>query len=333
MSICKVIIVSALMLALAIPCTAEILVVDNNPGNVAHYSTLAAAMSAASAGDTILVVGSPDSYGRLTLTKKLIMFGPGFLLTSNPETQAQKIQAMASFTFNSGSQGSVVCGFYMNEQLQINISNITVKRNYWNFANGGPMITVNSSSNSVIKQNYVNNTAGNYDCIYCSQSTSSVAIANNYLYANNGNVLHFESAGGPFYVENNVFSGNLSVYNASFSGNIWRNAGTLSGGSNTYEYNLCAGTQFPDANGNLRNVDMATVFLNTGSTDARWQLMEGSPAIGAGPEGIDCGMFGGNDPYVLSGIPPIPTITHFFAPSTASQASGLDVQLKAKARN
>ncbi|MFH0882855.1 MAG: right-handed parallel beta-helix repeat-containing protein, partial [bacterium] len=73
--------------------------------------------------------------------------------------------------------------------------------------------------------------------------------------------------------------------------------------------------------------------VGTGSTDSQWQLAVDSPAEGVGVGGVDCGMFGGNDPYVLSGIPPIPTITHFFAPSTASQASGLNVELKAKARN
>ncbi|MFH0883739.1 MAG: hypothetical protein V2A56_12190, partial [bacterium] len=128
MKVYQVIAVSALVLSLVIPCAAEILVVDNNPGNTAHYSTLAAAMSAASAGDTLLVVGSPDSYGRLNLSKRLVLFGPGYLLTSNGETQASKLQAQASFTFNGGSEGSVVCGFYMNEQLQINVSNITIKR-------------------------------------------------------------------------------------------------------------------------------------------------------------------------------------------------------------
>jgi hypothetical protein len=31
-----------------------------------------------------------------------------------------------------------------------------------------------------------------------------------------------------------------------------------------------------------------------------------SPGLGAGFGGTDCGIFGGAEPYVLSGIPPIP---------------------------
>lgn len=324
--------IAALSLLLAFPCAASILVVDNNPGNTAHYSSLSAAMSAATAGDTILVIGSPDSYGRLTLNKQLVLFGPGYLLTSNPETQASKITAKASFTFNSGSEGSVVCGFEMNEFTPINTSNITIKRNYWNFTYGAGIIQVGSGSNVVIKQNYISNTYPGYSAISTSSSVSNVVIANNYIYSG-GFALQLSGDGGPYYVENNVFIGKLELYNATLTGNIWKDDNVLSGSNNTYEYNLCAGTQFPDANGNQLSVDMSTVFIGTGSADARWQLLEGSPAIGAGPGGIDCGMFGGSDPYVLSGIPPIPTITHFIAPSTASQASGLDVELKAKARN
>lgn len=335
MNVHKAVLVLALMLCLAMPSAATILVVDINPGNTAHYSSLAAAMSAASAGDTILVIGSLDSYGRLTLNKKLYLFGPGYLLASNPETQASKIPASASFTFNAGSAGSVVCGFGMNSELVVNTDNITIKRNYWNFGSGGQshVSVTGTCSNIIIKQNYILN-SNSYPAVFCKNTASNVVISNNYLFSSgSGKVLNLENGGGPYYVDNNVMYGDIRAYGATFTNNIWRNDGALTEGSNAYEYNLCAGTQFPDANGNQLSVDMGTVFVGTGTADAKWQLVADSPAEGAGLGGVDCGMFGGNDPYVLSGIPPIPTITHFFAPATASQASGLDVQLKAKARN
>ena len=40
----------------------------------------------------------------------------------------------------------------------------------------------------------------------------------------------------------------------------------------------------------------------------------------------------GPDPYVLSGIPDIPTIYSFFAPDGASEENGLPVEIKIKAR-
>ena len=53
---------------------------------------------------------------------------------------------------------------------------------------------------------------------------------------------------------------------------------------------------------------MATVFVDYSGTlgksdDAKWKLKAGSPAIGAGVSGVDCGVFGGVTPYVLSGVP------------------------------
>ncbi len=92
-------------------------------------------------------------------------------------------------------------------------------------------------------------------------------------------------------------------------------------------------TQFGATNGNQQNVDMATVFIGTGSTDGKWQLKGGSPAIGTGTGGQDIGAFGGPSPYVLSGIPPIPTIYDVVAPTVGTQQSGLPVRIKAKSRN
>ena len=57
----------------------------------------------------------------------------------------------------------------------------------------------------------------------------------------------------------------------------------------------------------MHNVAMADVFADYEgsldfSTDGKWQLKDGSPAIGAGMDGVDCGAFGGITPYILSGI-------------------------------
>jgi hypothetical protein len=73
--------------------------------------------------------------------------------------------------------------------------------------------------------------------------------------------------------------------------------------------------------------------VNTGSNDGIFQLKAGSPAIGAGVGGVDMGLFGGSDPYVLSGLPAIPAIWFISAPSSGSGASGLQVQIKAKSHN
>ncbi len=93
--------------------------------------------------------------------------------------------------------------------------------------------------------------------------------------------------------------------------------------------------QFGIENGNQSNVDMTTVFVGEegNSTDGQYQLKQGSPAIGAGYDGEDCGAFGGATPYILSGLPAIPAIYFFISPAVGSSATGLSVQIKAKAHN
>ena len=75
---------------------------------------------------------------------------------------------------------------------------------------------------------------------------------------------------------------------------------------------------------------MSSVFLASGTSDGIWQIDPAGPAAGTGTFGIDIGMFGGITPYILSGIPEIPTIYQFYGPSNASQT--LQIQAKIKSR-
>ena len=69
---------------------------------------------------------------------------------------------------------------------------------------------------------------------------------------------------------------------------------------------------------------------HTSGIDYGLVLKTGSPAIGAGMNGVDCGIFGGNQPYVLSGIPPIPSIFEINYTAVGSSAVPIQVNLKAK---
>jgi len=81
---------------------------------------------------------------------------------------------------------------------------------------------------------------------------------------------------------------------------------------------------------------MTTVFVDLNGTlgysdDERYKLKAGSPAIGAGVSGVDCGAFGGVTPYVLSGLPPFPRIYEATIPGTAYSDKGLSCTIKIKA--
>ena len=71
-------------------------------------------------------------------------------------------------------------------------------------------------------------------------------------------------------------------------------------------------------------------FVQGQTNDKAYVLAAGSPAIGSGLNGVDMGIFGGVQPYVISGVPSLPRITRFLVPSTATSTSGLRIEMDAQ---
>ncbi|NOZ75492.1 MAG: hypothetical protein GXO90_09000 [FCB group bacterium] len=330
-----------ILIAMAIiwmPTQAAVLRVNNIPGTGAAYTTLQAAHDAASAGDT-LAIDASLTYGNLTVNKQLVIMGPGYFLGQNPETQANISPAgVGIITLNSGSESTIITGLWIKSYITVNASNIIIKRNLIQ-ASTSYLITINGSvSNTVIKQNYLYNTYSNGHGINIS-SNSQATINNNYIriYRTTGSSFNaiYSTSTSAVTIENNVIEGSLSFDNASASvtNNILID-GTVSGLNGGYTNNIANDGQFGSADGNQTVADMTTVFMYSGSTDGQWQLKTASPAIGAGVGGIDCGMFGGAAPYVLSGIPgQIPTIYYLQTTGEGTESAGLQIHLKAKVRD
>jgi hypothetical protein len=320
-SVRLVLLVASLLALTPLPSQADVWRVDNDPNNVADFRTLQEAHDAASAGDTLYVAGSSTRYSDLTLTKTLTLIGPGYFLNENPNTQASPFDAILStVTFDAGSEESVLMGCAVRNGLSINASSVTIKRNRVT----GDIGLGSGASNSVIVQNYVNNN-------FRQSAAQDVLIVNNYL---RQGIDFTNTSGGSAQIINNVIAGGLDIGNSIVQNNILTSEAVSVSqlATNTFAHNISAGEQFGTANGNQANVDMATVFVGPdgNSTDGQWQLADGSPALEAGLQGGDVGMFGGNTPYVLSGIPPIPTIYSFSAAGSGSSDSGLRVQIQVK---
>ena len=90
-----------------------------------------------------------------------------------------------------------------------------------------------------------------------------------------------------------------------------------------YYNNICNSNQLYSTNGNKINVDMNTVYGDW------YQLKENSPAIDAGTNGTDIGIYGGSTPFVLGGYPSIPRIVNIEADHLGTKSHGLDVKIKA----
>ena len=308
--------------------------VNNTGGISANFTSLQAAHDGAVDGDTLIIEGSEIGYSSAyTATKKLTYIGPGYFLTQNPQTQANLSTASitSSFYLSAGSAGSVVMGLSFWYDVNINENNILFKRNYFNTQYD--VNISNNYSNVVFIQNYFTRVNSTYAALVIGTGCSNILLSNN-IFENTSTNYTINMTGGSATISNNIFRGKCKFMNSVIKNNIFAvSQSTVTETACSFTNNLCDATQLADSVNNLRNVDMATVFEGSGtgiSTDAQWKLKAGSPAIAYGANGEDCGMYGGIDPYVLSGMPPVPSIFYFSAPSTGSASQGLPVHIRAR---
>lgn len=317
----KRLIILALILNISI-LNAAIITVDNKVPSAGNYSTLQAAHDAASNGDIIYVFPSLVPYAAITVTKQLMFYGVGFDITENigePFTPAASISG--TMDFQSGSEGSHIEGFDGNFNVSIYANNITIKKN-----DLAQVDIFGSGSASTILQNKVTSH------ISINASTSNIIIYNNIIdlvgtfYAIRGGKNHI--------IYNNVIkSSSVSIYNMQGS-EIVNNIIIL---GNLDDFNDCvfryniyfsSSSYLSSGIGNLQNIDMNTVFVDHENYD--FHLLPDSPARGAGENGTDMGIYGGDAPYVDGGFPALPSILQIQAPIIGSQQSGLDINFKAK---
>lgn len=323
-------VVVCLSLMFNMQASATIWRVDNNTANISDFTTLQAAHDGAQANDTLYVYGSPIDYGDCTLTKTLYIFGTGYFLTENPETQANPLSATCSnITFNEGSEGSVLSGM-VTDAIVIAANQVVVKRNKTLNIGVGNSNSSIPASNLIIQQNYIEGDIGFVD------NSTNILIHNNILLVSNqlfSSILMAANTSAD--IRNNIIVGVATVYNSIFYNNISTSSnGSSFNGTNTdVKNNIAATSIYGTANGNQELVDISTVFELTGSPDGMYLLKDGSPASGAGFGGVDCGMFGGTEPYVLSGLPALPAIWFLDVPTSGSTSEGLPIHIKAKTHN
>jgi len=313
--------------------------VNNNPAINADFATFEAAAEAATTGDTLYMEGSQFTYGECTLTKPLVLIGPGYYLAENDSTQATNLEAnFVSFTIDTTASGSKIYGCEFDDNVIINGSHVVFARNWvyghTGYGSGIKLAIANDIINCSILQNFINKITDSY---YGYNPTAyNTLIANNII----GGLIDLKS-GASATLLNNLVKGNIDVYSSVIKNNIQYyvgGSGFIENENNIFEYNITSHPIMPEGVGNQTSVDMDLVFVDydgnlSYSSDGKWQLKEGSPAIGAGDGGVDCGAFGEPTPYVLSGLPAVPHIFEATVPSAGSNQSGLPVTIKVKAQN
>ena len=298
------------------------------------YATFALAQSAAANNDIIQM--EPGTYGfDITLTKPLVVVGPGYFLdqyTGAAALQANTTPATVNNVFfNPGSSGSSLSGITASI-VYVGTNDVTVQRcNVMsqlslNYNNQVGSVAVNNVN---IRQNYLN---------ALQQFTSGFA-ATNILVTNNiiqGNISLQSNTSGEFrnnvQITNNTFPtlNNFNVVNNYFGYQF--SMPTLT--NCTVTYNAFRFASAPTAGNNQNNVVQTNVFpYAPGATqyDAWFQLKAGTNSLrGAGENGVDIGAFAGNAPYRLGGLPAIPSIYQL---SNSVSGNTLNVNLSTRSNN
>jgi hypothetical protein len=325
--------------------SATILTVDNNPNNPGQYTTVQAAITAASAGDSIYISGSTASYGTFSLNKRLSVFGTGY----NPQKQVPLVSIVATVNLDtvtsvSGASGSKIYGLYTSSiSDNYGAKNITLERN--EITSTTYLYSGGTSSNWVIKNNVLIN--GNLSV----NNSSNILIENNLAYA----YQVYNSNQPTVVVNHNIFMYNIgsgytcvsTVTFAIFTNNIFWGATPLGSGVGNCVFNNNLTFQtvndvIPGA-GNSGTNNLVTInpnFVSVPDPNAAhlgsdYNVTGASAAHNAGTDGADLGIYGGVAAMPnLSGMPAIPQMIDMnIANPVIAPAGTLNVTFKAKKNN
>lgn len=323
--------------------------VNNAPNTSPDYSTIQAAINAATDGDTILIEGSTTPYTGFTLTnKRLNLIGPGYGLPYNPGTPANKLSAtitsptsyIRTSTTSAGSaDGSLVIGLEFNYDITLDgCANVTVSRCAFGMQSSQGRINVNGPAN-VLSQCYLRSSSP----INISGSTAAGLRIENCILPE----ADLFAGGGTYtlHLRNNILRSipSLSGVSIQADNNIFISTSTPPATNSIYRNNIFPGTPSGlTGSGNLTGVNLSIVMPayqnSSASFDGRYQLATGvngpapNPALNAGTDGTHIGPFGGANPYILSGIPPLPTIDELSVPTFAAPGGNVTIRVKVGAR-
>jgi hypothetical protein len=320
--------------------------VNNNAGVATDFTTFDACVGSASVlnGDTVHLEPSTLAYANNNLiNKRLTFIGTGYFLSgaaANTGLQANTTTAFFSgaLRFDSLASGSRFLGIDINTDLWLDprADNIRFERCRFNSIswNVQAASTSNRAQNLVFNKCHFTGAVPPAQFYYDNLEITNCIVAGTTTFGA-GNISNA-------LIRNNVFLGGVTLTNTYFANNILLNigAGSFNVTFSTVRNNIAQFTGvLPTGNGNQAGFSQAALFvgLTGNSTDGQWQLLAGSPAIGAGEtvSGItpDCGAFGTADPYRLSGIPPVPTIYSLTVPGTVGVGQPLNITVSTRSNN
>lgn len=310
-------------LAFSFTASATVLTVSNDPTNPAQYTDVQVAIDLASPLDTILI--TPGTYGsqNISLAKPLTVIGAGSVIDGIHMT------SFNTFAITAGANGSQVSGFDAYITLD-GVSNITISRVNARIRLSPDVsdVVIKHSMLSLLELYFAQNIVIRNSLITGGvrlSNQSSVIFNNDYF--GNTEFLSFTDC----TISNSIIIGeqsDLDYYLNTFTNNLSFQIG---------------GFPIPNtgsSSSNLNNQDPLFVIPVGGFygyKEADFHLQPGSPAIAAGIDGVDLGIYGGLDPmptttpWQMMGKPRLPEVIEFnvLAPTPVPQSGALNIEVKA----
>lgn len=329
--------------------------VNNNPNRpMGHYATIQEAVTAADAGDILLIHPSQTAYAGANIYKRLEIIGGGYNPKDKERGWKTETGGLSFGVAGSSSSGSIIRNCVTSLSFAANVNNITVQNNdiVGTLAfNGTGLLCENNvfsssscnvtGSNCLIRNNLFPNWSSSLNIV--SNGLPSIVFANNTLMASNINSTVFNTLRSVI-VSNNIFYG-IKAFGTTATTNIE---------NNTFSKNLTFGTQNDafqggvgnivlDNNGNNNNLVNVDPLMNSSTPtivspfyNLDFRLRANSPCRNAGTDGTDIGITGGTSPmiYPLSGEPKLGIIKTMTILNPVVPVGGtLRVQLTAKTHN
>lgn len=334
--------VMALLTLVSISMFAEIRTVDNNNPSAGQYTTISAAISAASNDDIIYVYPSNIAYEGFNVNKRLKIYGVGWQSTT---VNIRRTMLSSQVQFQAGSEYSELHGFANGFSVWMNgvVGNIQLKNcsiAYVHYQNSNA--SANASNYSIINC-YFNGAGNGYDWVGYQNAITGVLISNCVFM---GSARLMGAATSNITVLNSYINTSNSLFgshgsNPNFRNNYVATAGYT--GTSTFPsdaviaYNMSSTALFPTGTTNQNNKPLSSVF------DAMYHPIPGSPAIDSGDPASDyndldgsrndIGVFGGPYPYDDNGYTTLPTITDISGTLYTSPSQGLQIQVEASSRH
>ncbi len=339
---------------------AKVWTVSNDATRPAQFTTIAAAVTAASPGDTLRVAGSLTPYGVPTLYFPLVFIGEG---ANNPNGNKTMFGTTELSRLNSslGSGGSKFYGIEISS-VQINPSfagSTESQRILENFTfercnlPGGMILYINHNLGpNTIKNILIRNCLINQNVNFSGSSGTLMGMIFTNCIFDGSNVFFGGSVlNGNLIIRNSLFLNSTSARFNSMNGIIVENCifykaeptGTINSVFNNNITYLCNAPTIPYGSnvgsGNLIGVN--PLFINYPPLGANfaWShnygLQPGSPGIGTGSNGSNIGLTGGNAPINnIPGNSRIPVVTGLTLPTASVPVGGtLEVNIQAISRN